>query len=585
MLTCPSCEAANDDQASACARCGEDLIGLGPGSVVADRYEVLSLLGEGGMGMVFKARDRQLDEVVALKVLRTDAAITPEMSRRFRAEIKLARKVTHKNVCRIHEYGQHGDLQYISMAYVDGVDLKHILREQGALSPDEAYAVAIAVAEGLQAVHDEGIVHRDLKTPNIMRDGRGVVRLMDFGIAKQWEEGAPSLTATGMIVGTPEYMSPEQCRGLKVDARSDLYALGIVVYELFTGRVPFRGDAAITTIIKHLQEAPPLEGPEATGIPPALIPILARCLAKTPEERYASAREVAAALSEARTGYVPSPAAAPGPNVISNDAPPDMPTVASRVRRVAAPTLPAARVEPGGAIPADEGPTTIVPAAPAPPAALRRPTPPGGAPTPRPTSAKPPAPAPPAAKGGPSPAILGLGGLVVVGLLAAAYFGLMRRTTAAPTASATPAPSVSRPPEAQASSFPLVNPASPIRVGLKTEEGKMTYSIGQKEKATFVVSSDTAGYLYLLAFSANDVAGCIFPRGASADNQIQPGTPRKFTVPAEGEPSRDTVVALVSTTPLKLGDKAQYTHQEVFGIVKGSSGTWQSAVLPLETTK
>src|SRR6266536_917140 len=152
MLTCPSCEAANDDQASACARCGEDLIGLGPGSVVADRYEVLSLLGEGGMGMVFKARDRQLDEVVALKVLRTDAAITPEMSRRFRAEIKLARKVTHKNVCGIHEYGQQGDLQYISMAYVDGVDLKPILGEQGALSPDGAYAVAIAVAEGLQAV-------------------------------------------------------------------------------------------------------------------------------------------------------------------------------------------------------------------------------------------------------------------------------------------------------------------------------------------------------------------------------------------------------------------------------------------------
>jgi eukaryotic-like serine/threonine-protein kinase len=299
-VNCPECDAENEATAANCVSCGKDLLGLGPGSVVANKYEILSLLGQGGMGVVFKARDRQLDEVVALKVLRTDAVITPEMSRRFRAEIKMARKVTHKNVCRIHEYGEDGPLQYISMAFMEGVDLKHVLKEQGALAPAEAYGVAIAVAEGLQAVHDEGIVHRDLKTPNIMRDSKGVVRLMDFGIAKQVEEGVRGLTATGMIIGTPEYMSPEQCRGAKVDSRSDIYALGIVVYELFTGRTPFRGDTAITTIIKHLQEPPPLEGPEAAGIPPAVIPVLAKALAKDAGARFATAHEMAVALGKAR---------------------------------------------------------------------------------------------------------------------------------------------------------------------------------------------------------------------------------------------------------------------------------------------
>ena len=299
MLTCPACQTENEASAGSCVSCGRAL-GLAPGSVVAGRYEILALLGQGGMGMVFKARDRQLDEVIALKVLRSDTTITPELSRRFRAEIKMARRVTHKNVCRIHEYGQDGDLQYISMAFVDGVDLKQVLRRQGGLTTQEAFDVAIAVAEALQAVHEEGIVHRDLKTANIMRDARGVVRLMDFGIAKQTEEGSPGLTATGMIVGTPEYMSPEQCRGEKVDVRSDVYSLGVVVYELFTGRVPFRGETAIATIIKHLQEPPPLDSPEAAPLPGPVVRVLAKALAKNPADRYATAHDVAEALSEAR---------------------------------------------------------------------------------------------------------------------------------------------------------------------------------------------------------------------------------------------------------------------------------------------
>jgi eukaryotic-like serine/threonine-protein kinase len=261
-MLCPSCKAENDGGAVWCVSCGGSLTetaGMKAGSVIAGRYEILAPLGKGGMGAVFRAHDRALDETVAIKVLRSDMGVTREMDRRFRAEIKLARRISHKNVCRIHEYGEDGELRYLSMAVVDGVDLKRIIKEKGRLAPEEAFDVALQVADGLQAIHDEGIAHRDLKTPNIMRDERGVVRLMDFGIAKQWTGGATGeLTATGMIVGTPEYMSPEQVRGEKVDGRTDIYALGIVLYEVFTGRVPFCADTPVATLwLRRPSRRPP----------------------------------------------------------------------------------------------------------------------------------------------------------------------------------------------------------------------------------------------------------------------------------------------------------------------------------------
>ena len=159
--------------------------------------------------------------------------------------------------------------------------------------------MAIQIAEGLQAVHEAGIIHRDLKTPNIMRDAGGVARLMDFGIAKR--EGDGTRTATGHIVGTPEYMSPEQAQGHRVDFRSDIYALGIVIYEIFTGRVPFRGETPISTILKHLHDPPPLDPPDAESIPVPVRSVLRRCLAKSPDDRFPSAREVADALRGARS--------------------------------------------------------------------------------------------------------------------------------------------------------------------------------------------------------------------------------------------------------------------------------------------
>jgi serine/threonine protein kinase len=292
------------------------------------------------MGTVYKAHDRDLDETVALKVLREDLTRHPEIAERFRWEIKLARRARHRNVCGIHEYGQDGHLRFIAMEFVTGVNLKEVLRTSGALPPREAFDVSIQVAEGLQAIHDEGIVHRDLKTPNLMRDSRGVVRVMDFGIAKEWGGDSRKLTLAGQLVGTPAYMSPEQIRGERIDSRSDIYSLGIVIFELFTGHVPFRGDTPVVTLFLHLTDPPPLEGPAAASLPPALVPILRRALAKEVQDRYPSAGELADALREARRALpalmVPTPPARrpaaeapellPEPDDSFTDVPTEVPT-------------------------------------------------------------------------------------------------------------------------------------------------------------------------------------------------------------------------------------------------------------------
>jgi serine/threonine protein kinase len=309
-VICPVCQAENEPTATTCRSCAASLppaaptgptavivtVDLSPGTLFHGRYEILGTLGRGGMGMVYRARDKTLDEIVAIKVLRPDFAQDPTMAGRFRSEIKLARKVRHRNVCAIHDYGEEKGLLYISMELVEGIDLKRLLREKGALRFEEAFDVSIQIAEGLQAVHDAGIIHRDLKSPNIMVDPQKVARLMDFGIAKRQEGGGAS-TATGQILGTPEYMSPEQAQGQHVDFRSDVYALGIVIYEIFTGDVPFRGETPISTILKHLHDPPPID---AARLPDSLRPVLKSALSKEPEGRYPTARALAEALRTAR---------------------------------------------------------------------------------------------------------------------------------------------------------------------------------------------------------------------------------------------------------------------------------------------
>jgi eukaryotic-like serine/threonine-protein kinase len=306
-MKCPQCQSDVPESADHCFNCGHVFKAqqvLIRGSMIAGRFEILAPLGKGGMGVVYKAKDHKLEEIVAIKVLRPETAADPDMERRFRTEIRLARKVRHRNVCGIHEYGDDGPLRYIVMEYIEGVDFRRILVEKGGLPAEEAFDTCIHTAEGLQAIHDAGIVHRDLKTANLMRDSHGVLRLMDFGIAKQVGAEAAmgaTATATGLVIGTPEYMSPEQARGVRiVDHRTDIYALGIVAFEIFTGRVPFRGKTPLETILKHLQDAPPLEGAGAKDLPPPMVPVLRKALAKDPDERFSSAAEFLVAITQAR---------------------------------------------------------------------------------------------------------------------------------------------------------------------------------------------------------------------------------------------------------------------------------------------
>jgi serine/threonine protein kinase len=279
------------------------------GTVVGGRYEILDVLGQGGMSVVYKARDRSLDEIVALKVIRSDLASTPEAFTRFLTEIKLARRVRHRNVCAIHEFGEDGATRYLVMEYIEGESLRRILQARR-LDTATAFDYCIQIAQGLEAVHEAGILHRDLKTSNVSVDRNGVVRLMDFGIARLLVSAAHT-TQTGMIVGTPAYMSPEQVRGERSDLRSDIYSFGIVVYEVFTGQTPFRGDQVHEYFFKHLQEEPALDLP---SIPTGLRPILRRALAKKPEERQQSATQL---LNELRAAARDAPPGPVGPIDVS----------------------------------------------------------------------------------------------------------------------------------------------------------------------------------------------------------------------------------------------------------------------------
>ena len=231
--------------------------------ILSQRYEILQILGEGGMGAVYKAKDRELNRTVALKVIRADLAKHPAIIDRFKQELLLAHQVTHRNVIRIYDLGEAEGMKFITMEYIEGEDLRSLLLDNKKFAPAEAVEIMEQVCRALEAAHSVGVIHRDLKPQNIMQDKSGRIVVMDFGLARTLE--GDGMTQTGALVGTMEYMSPEQALGKQLDQRSDLFALGLILYELLTGQMPFKAESAVASLIKRTQErAAPLSDHDNT---------------------------------------------------------------------------------------------------------------------------------------------------------------------------------------------------------------------------------------------------------------------------------------------------------------------------------
>ena len=317
MKDCPGCSFANPDDSYFCAKCGsqlgsfpEDLNStetyltplpvLAVGSTFADRYQIIEELGRGGMGRVYKVLDNEIHEKVALKILRPEISADRRIIERFRNELKYARKLRHKNVCHMYDLMKEQGTYFITMEYVSGEDLKSTINRVGLLSEGKALNITGQICHGLAEAHRHGLIHRDLKPHNIMIDKSGEVRVMDFGIARPLE--STGLTQSGTIVGTPEYMSPEQAVGDPVDKRSDIYSLGIILFELVTGKVPFKGDTAVGVALKHKTEAPPEPSSLNPQISSELNRMILKCLAKDKGRRFQSVDELLEEIARIERG-------------------------------------------------------------------------------------------------------------------------------------------------------------------------------------------------------------------------------------------------------------------------------------------
>src|SRR6266446_5295223 len=225
---------------------------LQTGDVLGGRFEILDVLGEGGMGTVYKALDREVDHLVALKLIRPEMAANPAILARFKQELLTARQVTHRNVIRIYDLSEVDGVRFITMEFVEGRDLRKLLLDQGKLSPEQAVEIMQQVCQALEAAHRAGVIHRDLKPQNIMQDKQGRILVMDFGLARSL--ASDGMTQTGALLGTMEYMSPEQAMGKHLDGRSDLFAVGLIFYELLTGKMPYKADTAMASLLRRNQE-------------------------------------------------------------------------------------------------------------------------------------------------------------------------------------------------------------------------------------------------------------------------------------------------------------------------------------------
>ena len=264
------------------------------GDLLGGRYEILQLLGEGGMGAVYQARDVELEREVALKVTLPEMAEHPEILQRFKQELILARQITDRNVIRIFDIGEAGKIKFITMEYLEGENLHQILKRQGKLEVAEAIGIMEQAASGLAAAHREGIIHRDLKPGNIMRDKNGRVVVMDFGLARTFS--GDGMTRTGAMLGTIEYMSPEQAQGKDVKASSDVFTFGLILYELLAGVTPFHAESAIASLLMRSQQRAVPLADVARNVPGTLSNIVSKCLETDPAKRYQSAEELDADL-------------------------------------------------------------------------------------------------------------------------------------------------------------------------------------------------------------------------------------------------------------------------------------------------
>jgi len=325
-VKCPKCHSDNPSDSKFCKECGTQIGGHEPkspefgivspnlptetlqtpihelttGSTFAGRYQIIEELGKGGMGKVYKVFDQEVQAKMALKLIKPEVSADKNTIDRFRNELKIARDVSHKNICRMYDLGREAGSYFITMEYVSGEDLKSFIRRARQLVVGTAILIAKQVCEGLAEAHRLGVVHRDLKPGNIMIDKEGNAKIMDFGIARSIS--VKGITGAGVMIGTPEYMSPEQVEGKEVDQRSDIYSLGIILYEMLTGQVPFEGDTPFTVGVKQKSEIPRDPKELNSQIPLDLSRLILRCLEKDKEKRYQTAAELHADLEKIEKG-------------------------------------------------------------------------------------------------------------------------------------------------------------------------------------------------------------------------------------------------------------------------------------------